>query len=457
MLGTSGKSELQTIAVCFMLSRLFVWTSAVMHLEPLATTAVETLTSRARVVLLGLACAALCALATVAAYAQGQANAPATDVLRPMVAVPLQSVQALLGAGKGQDARATLLDLERKTPDRSTYESYMIERLKAAAAVALGDDAGAIAASEAALALGKASPDERRTLLTQLTGFALKLKDHDATLRWSRAYLEAGGADENIRAALVRAALAKGDCKPAVEQLAVLIRAAEQRGEKPAESQLRASVACQAKLGQDDAYYHDLERLVGHHPRKEYWGDLIARLQRKAGFSDRLLLDTFRLMRHVGAMEDADDFMSAAQLAVFATLPGEARAFLQAGLDSGALGKGPGAQSHRDLMARVIKESDVDKAQLAEAEKQALAASDGRRLILVGQAAWSYGQNERAAKLMEQGVAKGVSRHPHDARLHQALVLASAGKAADARQILGELPSQDGLADLARLWLIALR
>lgn len=46
---------------------------------------------------------------------------------------------------------------QRKVPDRSLYETYLLERLKAAAAVALFDDAAAVAALEASLKTGKAA------------------------------------------------------------------------------------------------------------------------------------------------------------------------------------------------------------------------------------------------------------------------------------------------------------
>ena len=373
------------------------------------------------------------------------------------MAAALQSVQTLLAAGKAQEARLTLRDVEQKLVDRTPYENYLFQRLKAAAAVALSDDAAAAAATQEALVTGKASVEERRTMLAQLTGFALKLKDNAGVLKWSREHVESGGADENVRAALVRAALVQGDCTLAVEHLTVLIDAGERRGEKPAEPQLRALAACHAKLGRDDGYYAALERLLRHHPRKEYWADIIARLQRRPGFSDRMLLDSFRLMARVGAMEDADDFMSAAQLAVLAALPGEARAFLQVGFDSGALGKGPGAAGQRELMSKVSREAEADRSQLDEAQRQAASAADGRRLFQVGQAALSYGQPERALQLMEQALAKGIGRHPMDARLHHAIALAAAGRSAEAKRQFADLPAQDGLAELGRLWQLAVR
>ena len=385
------------------------------------------------------------------------AHAQSPDVLRPQLATPLQSVQALLAAGKPQEALVTLRDIERKISDRSLYENYMIERLKAATAVALSDDAAAVAALEASLKTEKASAAERVTIWAQLAGLSLKLKDVDGAGRWAAAYVQGGGQDDNVRAVLVRSALGKGDCATVVEQLALILAATERRGEKPPEGQLRASVACQAKLGQDDAYFRDLERLLGHHPKPEYWADLIARLQRRPGFADRLLLDSFRLMRHVGAMEDADDFLSAAQLAIRAALPGEALQFLKAGFDAGVLGKGPAASTQRDLLARVTREAAADKAQLPDAQKQADDSVESRRQFLAGQAAWSHGQTDVGVQLMQRALARGITRDPDDARLHLALALASAGRKDEARKLFAGLPPRDGLADLGRLWLLALR
>ena len=396
-------------------------------------------------------------LLAIVALCAPLAHAQTAEVLRPQVATPLQAVQALLSAGKARDALVTLRDVESKISDRSLYETYIIERLKAAAAVALNEDAAAVAALDLALKTGKATVEERRTVLAQLAGLSLKLKEQDAAARWAAAHLEAGGQDEAVRVILVRVSLAKGDCKTVVDQLAVVLPAAERRGETPPEPQLRASAACHAKLGDDAGYYRDLERLVRHHPRKEYWADIVARLQRLPEFADRLMLDSLRLMKHVGAMEDADDFMGAAQLALRAALPAQAVDFLKAGFDAGVLGKGASAQAQRDLLARAQREADADKAQWAEARRQAEAGRDARQLLLVGLAAWSHGQADVAVPMVQKAIEQGLTREPDDARLHLALVLASAGRREEARHLLGNLPARDGLAAVGRLWAIALR
>lgn len=401
--------------------------------------------------------AAVIGLSLVVLMGTAPQTAQASDTLRPPVAASLQAVQVQLAAGKPQEALQTLRDVERKVSDRSLYETYMMERLKAAASVAASDDAAATAALEAALKTEKATASERLTVLAQLAGLSLKLRNDEAAGRWAALHVQAGGEDENVRAILVRAALARGDCRTVVDQLAIIVAATERRGQIPPEAQLRASAACQAKLGQDDGYYRDLERLVRHHPTVAYWADIIARLQRRPAMAERLLLDTFRLMRHVGAMEDAEDFLSATQLAVRAALPGEALQFLKAGFDAGALGKGPASQAHRDLLARVTRDAASDRDQLAETLKQAMAGGDARRLFVAGQAAWSLGQADRGIQVMQQALAQGGLREPGDARLHLGVAMAQAGRRDEARQVLSNLPDRDGLPDLGRLWLIALR
>lgn len=405
---------------------------------------------------LSLIAGCLC-VGAVQAQTPSPSSSQAPEALRAPVSAVLQSAQALLGAGKAQDAKAALQDLERKIPDLSVYERYISERLKAAVLLALGDDQGVITATEAAMGTGKATSEERRTLLAQLTGYTQKLNRHEDTLKWAAAYFEAGGQDDAVRGALVRAALARGECKPAVEQLTILVAAAERQGVKPPESQLRAAAACHAKLGNQDGYYRSLTQLLQHHPSKAYWADALARLQHRPEFADRLVIDAFRLMRHVGVMEDPDDMMSHAQLAVAASLPGEARSVLQAGFDAGRLGQGTASSAQRDLLARVNRLAQADQAQLDESERLAQKQADGRQLFLVGQAAMSYGQPERGLQLMEVAVQRGIAKNGDDAKLQLAVALVSAGRAAQARSLLTALPERDGLADLARLWLLALK
>ena len=87
-----------------------------------------------------------------------------------------------------------------------------------------------------------------------------------------------------------------------------------------------------------------MEKLVTHYPKKEYWVDLLSRVQRKPGFSDRLALDAYRLSLATGSMTAPADYMEMAQLALQAGFPAEASRSSTRAIASGALGTGAQAE-----------------------------------------------------------------------------------------------------------------
>ena len=87
-----------------------------------------------------------------------------------------------------------------------------------------------------------------------------------------------------------------------------------------------------------------MEKLVTYYPKKEYWVDLLSRMQRKPNFSDRLSLDAYRLSLATGSMATPADYMEMAQLALQADLPSEGKQVVDKGFASGALGTGAEAE-----------------------------------------------------------------------------------------------------------------
>ena len=55
---------------------------------------------------------------------------------------------------------------------------------------------------------------------------------------------------------------------------------------------------------------------------------------------------------------------------------------------------------------------------------------------------------------MEAGIKKGGLRRPEDAKLHLGLAYIQAGQKAKGIQMLKTVQGTDGVADLARLWII---
>lgn len=384
------------------------------------------------------------------------AAAATEEALRAEVAKPLQAAQDALKAGKPADALARVREAEA-VPNRSEYELFFTNHTKGVAALAAKDTATAQSALEAVVNDKRFTPAERLNTLQVLPSLALKNQKPAQAIQWARRYQAEGGQDRGVRLVLVQALFNTGDCPGTLREVAPLVQADEANGGKPSKDLLKLAGNCQLKSSDDAGYYQTLERLVTHHPQAKYWADLLPRLQRQPGFAERLQLPTLRLMRQLGVLEDADDFLDMAQLSLKAGLPGEARAVLDEGFAKGALGKGPNAAQHQRLLESTRIKAAADEGQFAANEGRARSAPDGGPLLNLGLAMVTSGQADKGLPLMSQGLAKGVARQPNDARLHLGAALLANQRRAEAEPLLRGLPGDDGLADLARLWLLAVR
>ncbi|MEP7058023.1 MAG: hypothetical protein ABI809_09665, partial [Caldimonas sp.] len=238
----------------------------------------------------------------------------------------------------------------------------------------------------------------------------------------------------------------------AAKELTTEIQGAERSGTAPAEDRLKLLLNAALKLNDNNAYVYAIEKLVTYYPKKEYWVDLLTRLQRKPNFSDRLALDTYRLSLASGSMSAATDYMEMAQLALQSEFAAESKQVLDKGFAAGVLGTGPQADRQKRLRDLVAKRLDEDKKTRDDDERQALAAKDGNALVNVGMNLVYNGQSAKGLKLMQEGIAKGGLKRPDDAKLHLAIAYLVAGDSAKAQAAFKTVSGNDGTADLARLW-----
>ena len=150
-----------------------------------------------------------------------------------------------------------------------------------------------------------------------------------------------------------------------------------------------------------------------YYPKREYWADLLARLQRKPGFAPRLALDTYRLALATGSLTSAADYMEMAQLALQAGFAAEGQQVVDQGFAAGVLGRGPEAERQRRLRELAVQSGSRETRQAEpEAERQALAATDGSALLDLGMNLVYAGEKARGLQLMQQGLAKGGAEAP---------------------------------------------
>lgn len=398
---------------------------------------------------------ALCLVSAAACVMPSVAQA-AEEALRAEVAKPLQAAQEALKAGNASEALARVRDAEGVT-SRSDHEIFITNRTKGAVALAAKDNVLALKAFEEVAGAGRLPPAEQLALLKALPALALKAQQPQAAVRWARHSLKEGGPDRAVSLSLVQALFNLEDYAASQRELLPLVQAEEAAGRKPAEVELKLLGVCQIKTQDDAGYYGTLQRLVTHHPTEAYWADLLPRLQRQPGFDARLQLDALRLMRHVGVLQDAEDHLDMAQQSLRAGMPGEALSVLDEGFAKGLLGQGAGASNHQRLLETARKAARTDAAQFAAEEARARKAMDGATLANLGLAMVSGGQVDKGLALMALGLDKGTTTQPDHARLRLGVALLTHQRRAEAEPLLKGVPGNDGAADLARLWLLAVR
>jgi hypothetical protein len=384
------------------------------------------------------------------------AAVPAQEGLRPDVGKPLQAATELIKAGKYKEALAKVRDADA-VGNKTANESFMVERMRIAAASGAGDVETAARSFEAISGNPKVSGAEKLRMIESIAGSFYRAKEYARAMQWYQRYFKEGGTGGANRTLLIQTQYLSGDFAGAARELTAEVKAAEAAGTPPGEDRLQLLLNSAIKLNDNGTYVYTMEKLVTYYPKKEYWADLLSRMTRKPGFSDRLVLDTFRLSLATGSMSATGDYMEMAQLALQAGLPLEGLQVVDKGFAAGALGKGADAERHKRLRDLVTKKLDEARAAQADTLKQAQADKDGSALVNIGFDLVMGGQGAQGLALMQQGIAKGNLKRADDAKLHLAIAQITAGDAAKAQATLKTVGGTDGTADLARLWALYAR
>jgi len=380
----------------------------------------------------------------------------AQETVRPEIGKPLQAAQELVKAGRYREALGKVREAEA-VGARNANETYLIERMRLAAASGAGDAETAAHSFEALSSSGRIQPAEKLRMMESIAGSYYRAQQYPKAMQWSQRYLREGGTSGAIRTMLIQSQYLSGDFAGATRELMAEIQASERAGATPPEDRLKLLLNAASKQGDNNAYVYAMEKLVTYYPKKEYWVDLLSRMQRKQGFSDRLSLDAYRLSLATGSMTAAADYMEMAQLALQADLASEGKQVIDKGIASGALSTGAQADRAKRLKALVDKKLAEDAATHAEDEKQAMAAKSGDALVSLGLYAVYNGQAAKGVQLMQQGIAKGGLKRPEDAKLHLGIAQLVAGDKAKAQATFKTVQGTDGTADLARLWALYAR
>ena len=392
-------------------------------------------------------------LLTALVLAAGLLAGASAQSLRPEVGKPLQQASDLLRAGKAKEALAKVREADAvggKTP----AEQVMIDRMKGAAAQRAGDNATAAQAFEAVFASGKLSGAEQAQVAESIAFAYSQTKNWAKSSEWAQKAQQLGANSPQLRQLQTYLMAQSGDYSGMAKEAAAAVAATEAAGKRPSEEELLRLADAQQRTKNTAGQTATMEKLLAYYPKKEYWSDMLVRIQRKPGFSDRLALDVYRLQLATGNLTKTDDYMEMAQLALQAGNTAEAKKIVDKGFATNQLGTGPEAERHKRLRDLAAKQDAEAKAKWNADIAQAQADKDGTLMVQLGFAQVGAGQTDAGLALMEQGIAKDKLKRPDDAKLHLGIAQLMAGKKAKAQQTLRSVGGSDGTADLARLWVI---
>lgn len=396
---------------------------------------------------LGLTAGAAMIGMTPAAYAQ------AKDTVRPEIAKPLQAAQDALRAQKYKDALSRLHDADA-VPNKTAFEVYMLDRTRASAAAGAGDNETAARSFESALNSGRMTAAEQGKVVQALASLYYRAGDYPKAIVYLQRSIKEGTGDGETRALLTQAYYLSGDLTRAQKELKDDLAADDKAGRAPTETQLKLMASIAAKQNDKAAYVTALERLVANYPTKEYWSDLLQRVQSKPGFADRLTLDLDRLKLALGQITTAPEYMEMAQLALQAGFPAEGKKIVDLGYKNGVLGTGAESARHKRLLDLANKTAADDVKTMPASEAEAAKSKDGTAQFNLGYALVTAGQADKGLPMMEEGMAKGGMKRPDEARLHLGVAYLQAGKKAEAIKTLKLVQAADGTADLAHYWIL---
>jgi len=386
---------------------------------------------------------------TAATPVIGLSTAFAAETMRAEIGKPLQDAQALMKQGKNREALAKLREADN-VGNKTANESYVIERVRAAAASAAGDNEAAAKSFETLIASGRLSAGEKDKFSEGLVGLYIRAKDYGkANAAINRQLKERD--NPALRQLLIQNYYVSGNLAQAEQEL----RNAEKNG-RLNEDQLGLLANIQLKKGDKAGYVGTIEKLAASYPKVSYWTDLLNRVVTKPGYSNRLTVDVYRLKLANNLLKKPSDYVEMAQLVLQAKAPAEALKVIDKGYKAGVLGVGADAPRHQRLKDLAEKTLAENQKTLATDEAALVKAKDNDGLLAMGYGLVQAGQADKGLQMMQDAIKAGGLRNPEDAKLHLGEAQAVAGKKAQAITTLKSVGGTDGTADLARYWIMAI-
>lgn len=350
----------------------------------------------------------------------------------------MTAAQKALQAGQWAEALKSLDEAEGKS-GITPFDKFKIHDLKGYAEFKLTKYKEAEADYEAALAAGQYTPEETARTTNLLFRVAAQNQQYAKAIEYGKQVTESPTAkpdDFNIMAQLY---YLQKDCKNTVAWADKSLAASKKAGETPKENTYQFKLQCASDAGDTAGMEGPLMDLIKLTNKTTYWNTFL-RLERQDERDDHNLLMIYRVMYNTNAMNADTDYIEMAQLLGDAALPGEAAAVLSKAMSNGIV-----KDEHKERTARLLKSlqdrADADKKGLPQQEAEAGKSAAGELSVKLGEVYYGFGDYQKAADAIAQGLQKGNIKHQDEAYVYQALSYAQLKNYAEAKKAIANLKS----------------
>lgn len=395
-----------------------------------------------------------CAIAVLALGVVHEAHAQAKGQVTAAAGKLLQDAQAASKSGKWAECLSKLREAEA-APGRNSYDSYVINELRGFCALRSNDFTTAVAAFESNLAsqfVDKAQIPSRTKSIIQLHYNA---RNYAKAIEFGQQAISQGSADNDIYLLVAQSYYVQKDYKAARDFVRDWMRGQERRGQRPRENAIQIYLTSCINLKDEACQTEGFEKLVTYYPNPESWQNLMQSLFRSR--SESVQFNAFRLASEVGALTRSGDYTEMAQLALERGLPGEAQAALEKAFAQKLFTDKRDIDRNTRLLEAAKERAQQQKAGLAKAEREALAAAGGDAQVTLGQVFLSFGQNDKAIAAIQAGIKKGSLKSVPEAQLALGMAFLKAGNKAEARKAFGGVKGDGDLERIAKLWTLRSR
>jgi tetratricopeptide (TPR) repeat protein len=339
--------------------------------------------------------------------------------------------------------------VEKKTP----FEAYQIDEFLGYVLIQQKKFGEAAPVFERMLNSGFVPPenvDERTKTVAQLY---FQVKEYRKAAEWAKRWLDKNPGNEEMSVLLGQSQYVQNDFKNAAQTMMGVVTNAERAGRPVQENWLQIVLSSQFKLDNKEGIADALKKLVRHHPKDEYWENVLD-IYRRQDTSDRVTLGYYRIMNEVGVLKEAGDYEEMAQLAMDAGVPGEAQQIVEKGMENGALKSDDKNKQGRfdRLLNGAKKQASADQASLAQLAKEAEKATQGQADVALGQAYLSYGKYDEAIGAIQRGLRKGGVTDTDEAQISLGIAYLRKGQKDLARQAFRAVKDGSKWKSLAELW-----